>query len=659
MTVAKAAISTTDTGDQSVTTETGDLTTSVISGGGASGTGAGIGHIHRGGPLKAAVTSSAARDGKRQDLVAAWSIFADRPRHNSFTMSTAATGSWQRLSRIQSISSTLGSHLARVRPATQTYLRLAQQSTSRPLTIQANPAAAGEPGALKPEARLQELIGLGIKPYPRYQSPETPTMSVQDVIAEYHGKIENGTKDETKKVSLNGRIHSKRESSAKLAWFDISQDGQSLQAVFNRRNFIGSDEQFELRAKNLLRGDVVQLTGYVGRTKTGQLSVFITEDFELLSPCLHAIPTRSGLKDPEKRFRNRHLDFLVNRDALDVMKKRRDVIKFIRGYLDNRNFLEVETPILSTQAGGANAKPFVTHANALDMEMHMRVAPELYLKQLVIGGVDRVYELGKQFRNEGIDADHNPEFTTCEFYQAYANLENLFEMTEDMLREMAKSVAGSTKIKTIMSKDETIELSFDKPFKRINIMESLEEKLGTLLPDLEKDDSVPELLELCKNHGVFVSAPHTIPRIMDKLISHFIEPECIQPTFLWGHPIIMSPLAKDIQLESGRTVAGRFELFVAGKEIVNAYEELNDPMQQRDRFTKQQSDKENGDEEAQPMDQAFCGALEYGLPPTAGWGMGVDRVCQILTGSSHIRDVLAFPTMRALRPIVDTKTQDS
>ncbi|KAG0282617.1 hypothetical protein BGZ96_000305 [Linnemannia gamsii] len=514
-------------------------------------------------------------------------------------------------------------------------------------TVTTGPGSA-EGHSIKPAARLEELNRLGITPYPRYQAPKVPTVLVRDVIQECERRLENGTKDETKKVSICGRIHSKRESSAKLVWFDLIQDGHSIQAVFNRRLYAGDDKTFETIAKSFQRGDIVQLTGHVGKTKTGQLSVFITDGFELLSPCLHPIPTRSGLKDPEKRFRNRHLDFLVNRDGLDVLRKRTQVIKFIRNYLDSRHFLEVETPILSTQAGGANAKPFVTHANALDMEMHMRVAPELFLKQLVIGGAERVYELGKQFRNEGIDADHNPEFTTCEFYQAYANLDNLFEMTEDMLREMAKSVTGSSTIPYKVSETETIDISFDKPFRKINIMECLEEKLGGPLPDLE-NEPVTELLDLCKKNRVFVSAPHTIPRIMDKLISAFIEPECVQPTFLWGHPIIMSPLAKDIKLASGRTVAGRFELFVVGKEIVNAYEELNDPTQQRDRFTKQQTDKENGDEEAQPMDQAFCSALEYGLPPTAGWGMGVDRVCQILTGSGHIRDVLAFPTMRALK----------
>ncbi|KAF9431743.1 hypothetical protein BGZ76_011751 [Entomortierella beljakovae] len=515
--------------------------------------------------------------------------------------------------------------------------------------------SAPETWIVKPEQRLHQLNSLSVVPYPRYQPPKIPIAQVRDIITNYQDTLESGTKDDSKKFSINGRIHSKRESSSKLIWFDLIQDGGQIQAVFNRKNYTGSDQEFDLVAKNFQRGDIVQLAGHVGKTKTGQLSIFITDEFKLLSPCLHPIPTRSGLKDPEKRFRNRHLDFLVNQDALQILKKRGEssllitlafkVIKFIRAYLDNRGFLEVETPVLSTQAGGANAKPFITHANALDMELHMRVAPELFLKQLVIGGVDRVYELGKQFRNEGIDADHNPEFTTCEFYQAYQNLEGLFEMTEDMLQEMAKKVTGSTKISSNLSKEETVELSFEKPFKRINIMEFLEEKLGVPLPNLDHEP-VTELLELCKNHQVYVSAPHTVPRIMDKLISHFIEPECVQPTFLWGHPIVMSPLAKDIKLESGRIVAGRFELFVAGKEIVNAYEELNDPIQQRDRFMKQQTDKENGDEEAQPMDLAFCNALEYGLPPTAGWGMGVDRVCQLLTASGHIRDVLAFPTMR-------------
>ncbi|KAG0305295.1 hypothetical protein BGZ98_004360 [Dissophora globulifera] len=462
---------------------------------------------------------------------------------------------------------------------------------------------------MKPEERLEELSRHGITPYPRYTNPSENSVEVRDLIARYEDTLKAGERDTAQSVSTKGRLLSKRESSASLIWFDLIQDGHQIQAVLNRKNYNGSSEEFDLMSKTVRRGDIIELTGFIGKSQKGTLTVFITGGLKLLSPCLHPIPIRSGLTNPEVRFRNRHLDFLVNRDALDIIRKRSEIIKFIRQYLDGRGFLEVETPILSTQAGGANAKPFVTHANALDMDMQLRVAPELYLKQLVIGGVDRVYELGKQFRNEGIDADHNPEFTTCEFYQAYSNLEGLFEMTEDMLQEMAKSVTGSTAVPYTNVGAEAEDLSFKKPFRRINIMEFLEDKLELRFPDLDK---------------------------------------CIQPTFLWGHPIIMSPLAKDIQLESGRRVAGRFELFVAGKEIVNAYEELNDPVQQKDRFTKQQNDKEHGDEEAQPMDLAFCQALEYGLPPTAGWGMGVDRVVQILTGSAHIRDVLAFPTMRTV-----------
>ncbi|KAF9969712.1 hypothetical protein BGZ73_007805 [Actinomortierella ambigua] len=498
--------------------------------------------------------------------------------------------------------------------------------------------------------RLKELAEAGLSAYPRYQPPaddlRSTVVPVRDLISKYQDTLGDGTKDESRKVTINGRIHTKRDSSSKLVWFDIIEDGHPIQAVFSRRMYSGSDEEYARLAKHLHRGDHIQLTGYVGKTKTGQLSVFVTDALQLLSPCLHSLPTKTGLRDPEKRFRNRHLDFLINPEGVDKLRKRSEIIRYIRKFFDDRHFLEVETPILSTQAGGANAKPFATHANALGLDMQMRVAPELYLKQLVIGGMDRVYEMGKQFRNEGIDADHNPEFTTCEFYQAYATLEDLFTTTEDMLegKSMVKTVNGSTTIEYEMD-DKKIDVSFQKPFRRINIMETLEEKLGEPLPDLN-NEPVEELLSLCKKHHVYISAPHTVPRIMDKLISQFIEPECVQPTFLWGHPLIMSPLAKDIQLPSGRVVAGRFELFVVGKEIVNAYEELNDPVQQRERFTKQQQDKDSGDEEAQPMDLSFCGALEYGLPPTAGWGMGVDRVCQILTRSHHIRDVLAFPTMR-------------
>ncbi|CAO3656817.1 unnamed protein product [Mucor hiemalis] len=365
---------------------------------------------------------------------------------------------------------------------------------------------------------------------------------------------------------------------------------------------------------------------------------------KVLSPCIKDIP-RSSLKDPEKRFRARHLDLLVNSESARILRTRTQIIKFIRDFLDERDFLEVETPILSGMAGGANARPFETHAHALDMDMQLRIAPELYLKRLVIGGMDRVYEIGKQFRNEGIDADHNPEFTTCEFYQAYGNLEGLMSDTETLLSEMAKKICPNT---DIVSRSGDV-IDFQKPFRRINVMDRLTSELGTSLAFLSQKDPLDQLVSLCTQRGIKLSGPLTLSRVLDRLISDLIEPECIQPTFLYNPPLALSPLAKDTVDRNGQTVAARFELFVGGKEIVNAYEELNDPTEQRRRFRLQLQDRIDGDLEAPVPDEDFCEALEYALPPTAGWGMGVDRLVQLMTGATHIREVLAFPVMRPIQ----------
>ncbi|KAL0082391.1 protein KARS-1, isoform c [Phycomyces blakesleeanus] len=467
-------------------------------------------------------------------------------------------------------------------------------------------------------------------------------MTVKDLSA-FDSQLSKGQKADTL-VTLAGRVQAKRESSAKLVFYDIIQNGEPIQVVVSRGRFEGSFDEFAAANQEVCRGDIVSFTGVPGKTNHGQLSVFVTKDMRVLSPCLHDIP-KHELKDPEKRFRERHLDMLVNPHVTDIMRTRTKIIRFIRRFLDDRDFLEVETPVLSGKAGGANAKPFETHAHALDMDMQLRIAPELYLKQLVVGGIDRVYEIGKQFRNEGIDADHNPEFTTCEFYQAYGNLESLIQDTETMLSEMVESITGTR----ILESHKGEAITFDRPFKRINVLDRLETQLGIPIAELDGKLGVDTLLQACRELSIPVSRPFTTARILDKLISHLIEPECTQPTFLYNHPIALSPLAKGGVDEKGRRIAARFELFVRGKEIVNAYEELNDPVEQRLRFQQQANDRVDGDDEAPVPDLAFCQALEYGLPPTAGWGMGVDRVVQILTGATHIREVLAFPVMRPLQ----------
>ncbi|KAI8891430.1 lysyl-tRNA synthetase [Backusella circina FSU 941] len=494
--------------------------------------------------------------------------------------------------------------------------------------------------AVKPEERVIS--------YPRFTiEPEQHGHWVTCRDLKKYKDIETGQKADDL-ITMTGRIVSKRESSSKLTFYDLVQNGESIQVVASRGRYKGTREQFEFENRQVSRGDIASFTGVPGKTNKGQLSVFVTNEIKVLTPCLRDIP-RTGLKDPEKRFRNRHLDLLVNPESQNILRTRSKVIQFVRQFLDKREFVEVETPVLSSKAGGANARPFATHAHALDMDMQLRIAPELYLKQLVIGGMDRVYEIGKQFRNEGIDADHNPEFTTCEFYQAYGNLESLMNDTELMLSEMATRICGDKPIKS--KSGETID--FHSAFKRVNVTERLASILNTSLDFLDDKDAEKKLYELCLERNIKLSGPPTSARLLDALISEYIEPECTQPTFLYNHPLALSPLAKDMIDKNGLAVAARFELFVGGKEIVNAYEELNDPKEQRRRFELQIKDREQGDLEAPIPDDDFCEALEYGLPPTAGWGMGIDRVVQLMTGATHIREVLAFPTMR---PIV--KKQD-
>ena len=436
-------------------------------------------------------------------------------------------------------------------------------------------------------------------------------------------------------VKLAGRVMAIR-GHGKTCFMDM-QDTDGRIQVYVRKDVLGEENYALIKMMDI--GDTVGVTGTVFRTHMGEVSIKAAS-LEMLSKALRPLPEKwHGLKDVETRYRQRYVDLIVNPDVRDTFVKRSQIIRSVRDVLDSHGFLEVETPILNTIAGGAAARPFISYHNALDMQVYMRIAPELYLKRLIVGGMDRVYELGRVFRNEGIDNRHNPEFTSVEIYQAFADYRDMMDLTEEVVVKTAEKVLGTTKIVY-----EGTEIELASPWKRISMIDAVKEYAGK---DFTNVTDVEEARAMAKELNVEVEATWGVGKIINACFEEYVEDKLIQPTFITGHPKEISPLAKSNP--ENPEITDRFEAFIYGREICNGFTELNDPIDQRERFMKQVEERANGDEEANMMDEDFVTALEYGLPPTGGLGIGIDRLVMFLTDSSTIRDVLFFPTMKPLK----------
>jgi lysyl-tRNA synthetase class 2 len=489
---------------------------------------------------------------------------------------------------------------------------------------------------------LEELKKIGIEPYPH-------KFEVNISFAEYREKysgIEKGSRHKDIVHRLAGRVREKRNSGKNLVFYTVESDGDTLQFLVDKREYT-DQVNFKLINDTIHRGDIIGVVGFVGKSLRDELSIYPTHII-LLTPCLKTIPKLFyGLKDPEVRSRKRYLDLLSNPENREVFVVCHKVCNEIRQYLNDRDFLEVHTPILSNEAGGANAKPFVTFHNDLKQQMFLRIAPELYLKKLVVGGLNRVYELGPQFRNEGADKTHNPEFLSLEYYMAYADYNDIMKMCEEMFTQIVTKVCGKTVVEFLPMHVETpIMVDFTPPYAILDIVTELQKVGIDLNMDLFSEESNIYLDSVCKERNIECTIPRTTPKLLDKLIGEYIEPQCVNPTFVINHPLVMSPLAKQHRLNP--QLSERFELFVCGMELANAYTELNNSDTQRERFNEQQKAKTMGDEEAQSVDEGFLDSLEYGLPPTGGFGCGIQRLIMFLSNRNTIRDVIAFPAMTSV-----------
>ncbi|MGM7703705.1 lysine--tRNA ligase [Pseudalkalibacillus sp. Hm43] len=477
--------------------------------------------------------------------------------------------------------------------------------------------------------KLNTLKDLGIDPF-GHRFDRTHT--AESMVKNFDEISKEDLSEQNNEVSLAGRIMTKRGKGK--AGFAHMQDLTGQIQLYVRKDSVG-DEQYEL-FNTIDIGDIVGVKGVAFKTKVGELSVKVT-DFTLLSKALRPLPDKfHGLKDIEQRYRQRYVDLIMNPEVKDTFITRSRILQSMRRYLDNNGYLEVETPTMHSIPGGASARPFITHHNSLDMELYMRIAIELHLKRLIVGGMEKVYEIGRVFRNEGVSTRHNPEFTMMELYEAYADYQDVMTLTENLIAHVAEDVLGST---TVKYGDYEVDL---KPqWTRLHMVDAVKEHTGV---DFWQEMSDEEARALAKEHNVPVQETMSFGHVVNEFFEHFVEEKLIQPTFVYGHPVAISPLAKK-NAEDPR-FTDRFELFIVGREHANAFTELNDPIDQRERFEGQLKEREEGNDEAHMMDNDFIEALEYGLPPTGGLGIGIDRIVMLLTDSPSIRDVLLFPQMR-------------
>lgn len=454
-----------------------------------------------------------------------------------------------------------------------------------------------------------------------------------DIHAAYDQYSKEELEEMETEVTIAGRIMTKRGKGK--AGFAHLQDMNGQIQIYVRRDEIG-EEAYDLY-KTVDIGDIIGIKGRIFKTNVGELSVRASE-FTFLTKALRPLPEKfHGLKDVEQRYRQRYLDLISTEGSKERFVLRSRIIQEMRRYLDAQGFLEVETPMLHSVAGGANAKPFITHHNALDLDLYIRIALELHLKRLVVGGFEKVYEIGRVFRNEGISTRHNPEFTMIELYQAYADYNDIMELTENMVAHIAQEVLGTT---TIQYGEDTIELA--PRWKRLHMVDAVKEYTGVdFWPEMTKE----EAHALAKEHNVEVEKMMDVGHVLNEFFEQKVEEQLVQPTFIYGHPVEISPLAKK-NAEDPR-FTDRFELFIVRREHANAFTELNDPIDQRQRFEAQLAEKEMGNDEAHDMDEDYIEALEYGLPPTGGLGIGIDRLVMLLTDAQSIRDILLFPQMRS------------